>query len=44
MPEIRFHHALAWLLIVKKSSDFSADEYLVGTTIKMRIWASIDRM
>jgi MerR family mercuric resistance operon transcriptional regulator len=30
-PEIRFHHASAWFFIVKKSSEFNADEYLVGT-------------
>jgi hypothetical protein len=31
-PEIRFHHAAAWFFIVKKSSEFNADEYLVGTS------------
>ncbi|MEE9596587.1 MAG: hypothetical protein V3V96_07395 [Acidiferrobacterales bacterium] len=30
-PEIRFHHAAAWFFILKKSSEFNADEYLVGT-------------
>ena len=32
-PEIRFHHASAWFFIIKKSSEFNADEYLVGTSI-----------
>ncbi len=30
-PEMRFHHALAWFFIVKKSSELNADEYLVET-------------